>query len=91
MDYLTFKVSDAEFAESTPLRRAFRRHLELFAKALYEIEWADSGDTEVDGPRERAALEAVLGEQAEFEQLILEANEAAARLEEVLREATRRD
>lgn len=44
MNYLSYKVEDAEFAENTPERRAFRKHLQLVAKALHEIEWCDSGD-----------------------------------------------
>jgi hypothetical protein len=55
MDYLSYKVEDAHFHEGTPERRAFRKHLDLVAKALHEIEWADSGDTE-PGDRDTKAI-----------------------------------
>jgi hypothetical protein len=45
MDYLSYKVEDADFRENTPERRAFRTHLRRVAAALHAIEWADSGDT----------------------------------------------
>lgn len=45
MDYLFAKVADASFREDTPLRRAFRSHLRLVAKAMHDIEWVDSGDS----------------------------------------------
>ena len=44
MDYLYAKVESAEFLENTPERVAFRKHLNLVAKALKDIEWVDSGD-----------------------------------------------
>lgn len=44
MDYLHEKVSSASFEKDTPLRRAFFNHLQLVAKALYDIEWVDSGN-----------------------------------------------
>ena len=44
MDYLYFKVEDASFRMSTPMREAFDRHLKLVARALRAIEWNDSGD-----------------------------------------------
>ena len=44
MDYLCFKVEDANFAENTVARKAFRTHLKKVAKALHAIEWNDSGD-----------------------------------------------
>jgi hypothetical protein len=49
----------AEFAQDTPERIAFARHLELVAKALHDIEWVDSGDY---GPGdENEAIRACLG------------------------------
>lgn len=44
MEYLSYKVKDANFSEQTPLRRAFRKHLNKVANALHAIEWNDSGD-----------------------------------------------
>lgn len=44
MDYLYQQVQAAEFKENTPERRAFRKHLDLVAEALHDIEWVDSGD-----------------------------------------------
>lgn len=42
MDYFHFKIEEeAKFAESTPLRRAFREHLKKIATALHDIEWVD--------------------------------------------------
>lgn len=46
-DYLTFKMDEAASnlkLEKDPLRRAFGKKMELFAKAMYDIEWVDSGD-----------------------------------------------
>jgi hypothetical protein len=57
MDYLYAQVRDAEFAEDTPARKAFRRHLNLVAKALRAIEWNDSGDGD---DREDEAIRACL-------------------------------
>ncbi len=48
MNYLYSSVLDAEFADSTELRRAFREHLKLVAAALKSIEWNDSGDGDDD-------------------------------------------
>lgn len=44
MDYLSGKVESACFSEHTVLRRAFRAHLQLVAKALHDVEWVDSCD-----------------------------------------------
>lgn len=44
MDYLYFKVEDANFKDDTPHRLAFRKHLKKVALALKAIEWNDSGD-----------------------------------------------
>ena len=73
MDYLYSKVKEAEFANNTPLRRAFRAHLNLVAAALQRIEWVDSGDS--GEGYEEAAIRAVLAPGAEMEQLVREAKE----------------
>ena len=44
MNYLCFKVEEAEFEENTLERKAFRKHLNLIARTLKAIEWNDSGD-----------------------------------------------
>lgn len=44
MDYLSVKVEEAHFHETTIERKAFRDHLKKVAKALHAIEWNDSGD-----------------------------------------------
>lgn len=64
MDYLSFKVEQAEFEENTPLRKAFRKHLKLVADALHEIEWADSGDTS-PGEHDEKAIMKCLGQKCE--------------------------
>lgn len=45
MDYLYEKVENASFVENTIERQLFRKLLNKVAKALKEIEWADSCDT----------------------------------------------
>lgn len=45
MNYLYSKIEcDANFRCDTPLRKAFRKHLEKVTQALHDIEWVDSGD-----------------------------------------------
>lgn len=79
MDYLSYKVEDAEFAENTPERKAFRQHLKLVAKALHEIEWCDSGDTS-PGKDTKAILKCITKEHV-LEQLLKEAQEVKKELE----------
>lgn len=55
MGYLYRKVATAEFAENTALRRVFRKHLHLVARALRAIEWNDSGDGDHDEDADIAA------------------------------------
>lgn len=74
MDYLYFKVQDADFTENTMLRRVFRVHLQKVAAALRAIEWHDSGD---GGDNEDALiLAAIEGEQPLLAQTITETHEA---------------
>jgi hypothetical protein len=68
MDYLCYKVSDAEFRESTPERKAFRAHLEKVSKALHDIEWVDSGDCSPGDENE--AIRDCIGQPAVLAQLI---------------------
>lgn len=57
MEYLSYKVEQAEFRLNTPARKALKKHLLLVAEALHKIEWNDSGDG-ADG--EEWAIRAVL-------------------------------
>lgn len=86
MGYLYAHVRDVTFTESTPERRAFRKHLRLVADALRYIEWADSGDHPSDS-EEVAVITACLGDARILEQLIVEAREAAAALAAALAKA----
>ena len=74
MEYLSYKVEDANFREDTPERKAFRAHLRKVANAMHKIEWNDSGDGE-DGESE--AIRACIGDGAVLEQAIEKAHEAA--------------
>lgn len=77
MDYLSFKVEDATFAQNTPERRAFRAHLRKVAAALHIIEWNDSGD---GASGESEAIRACIGDCAVLHQTIEQAREAAQEL-----------
>jgi hypothetical protein len=85
MNYAYCQVQDAarQFDLSSPLRRAFAKHLLLVATAMHEIEWADSGDTS-PGDHDEAAIAACLGPHAELAQLIDEAKSAHAALGKAL-------
>lgn len=45
-DYIGFKIQDIYLRNSTndPRRIAFQKLLKLVGKAMYDIEWVDSGD-----------------------------------------------
>ena len=78
MEYLYSRVQTAHFAEDTPLRKAFRRHLILVAEALHDIEWVDSGDY---GPGdEDAAIRACLAPGVELAAATQDARDALAAL-----------
>ena len=51
MDYLYYKVEEAEFIGDTVLRVRFKEHLKKVARALRAIEWNDSGDGDKDEDR----------------------------------------
>lgn len=74
MDYLYCKVQDAEFRADSPLRRAFRAHLQLVAKALHDIEWVDSCD--YGKGDEEEAIRAVLAPHAALGQAMADARRA---------------
>lgn len=62
-DYVYIKieeVADRLKHEQSPLRRAFGDHLILCAKAMYDIEWVDSGD--IGKGDDRDAIKAVLAD-----------------------------
>lgn len=84
MDYLSYKVEDATFRESTPERKAFRLHLRKVAEAMRKIEWNDSGDGE-DGESE--AIRACIGDGAVLDSAIDKAHEAAKLLQAELERA----
>lgn len=77
LDYLYSRVDEAagRLSPSTPLRRAFSKHLRLVAKALREVEWADSSDTAPDNETERATIMACLHPGEPLATLIEEAEE----------------
>lgn len=85
MNYLHFKVKEAEFTENTPERKAFREHLNLVAQALYEIEWADSGDT-CKGEYDTPAIMACISKANVIDTLLKEAKEIRDQLNKYLKE-----
>ena len=46
---------------STPLRKVFKEHLRLVAKACHDIEWVDSGDWS-DNAEEEAIIKCLSGD-----------------------------
>lgn len=78
-EYFTFKaaeVADKLETEKSPLRRALGQHIRLVAKAMYDIEWVDSGD-KGEGD-DIAAIKAVFentAETREIEVLLRDARE----------------
>ena len=61
-DYLYAKVDDMASrlcGSKDPMRRAFAKHLELVSKAMYAVEWVDSGDC-ISGD-EHKSINEVLG------------------------------
>lgn len=81
MDYLYTKVKDASFRKHTPLRRAFRKHLDAVAGALRAIEWNDSGDGD---DKEEVLIRKVLAPGVELAHLVGEARIAVRHLNEAL-------
>lgn len=62
-DYAYTRIEDLarQIRGTTPLRRAFKTHLQLVAKAAHAIEWADSGDS--DEPDAESAIRECFGER----------------------------
>lgn len=82
MNYLYSRVEEAEFKESTPLRRSLRAHLKKVSEALRAVEWVDSGDWgpgDEDGP-----IRELLAPGAELAQLLIEGRALVKRLAEVV-------
>lgn len=74
---------------STPLRRAFKKHLLMVAKACHDIEWVDSSDY---GPGdEDEAIKKVIGdwEQRALEEVIEGAWETIKELEKAMADAAK--
>lgn len=64
-DYFCFKCDEAADSlchQKSALRRALGNHMHLVAKAMKDIEWADSGDTAEGSDIE--AIKKVLGDNA---------------------------
>lgn len=64
-DYFCYKmeeVSDRLINERNPIRRAFGRKMQLFAAAMHDIEWVDSGDYGRD--EDEISIKAALGDDA---------------------------
>ena len=76
-DYLTYKMEDAADRleiEKDPLRRAFGKKMRLFAKAMHDIEWVDSGDSGEES--ETDSIQKAIGENYQalvLEELVVEA------------------
>jgi hypothetical protein len=73
MDYLSCKLLDANFREDSILRKAFRKHLNLVAKALHDIEWNDSAGDGAD--TEEESIRSCISPFEELETSIEEAKE----------------
>jgi hypothetical protein len=86
MNYLYSRLEyDANFDTNTPERKAFRKHLQLVANALHDIEWVDSGDC---GPGdENAAIRACLGSGAVLDAAVAQAHEALEALDAAVAQA----
>lgn len=75
MNYLYSRIeNDASFRENTPLRKAFRKHLDKVIKALHDIEWVDSSD--YGKGDDDAAIRECLAPGAPLESAIADVNAA---------------
>lgn len=82
MDYLYWKLEEAQFQENTLLRRAMRKHLGKVAAALKAIEWNDSGD---GADNEDELIRACLADGAELEQAKMELQAAIATADSLMK------
>ncbi|MDY6845289.1 MAG: hypothetical protein SVW57_14520 [Thermodesulfobacteriota bacterium] len=65
-EYLCYKIEEAtrKLRQSkNPLRRAFGEKLQLFATAMHDIEWVDSGDYGTG--EDEKAIKLALGENSD--------------------------
>lgn len=85
MDYLCYKVMDANFAENTPERKAFRKHLDKVGEALKDIEWVDSGDN-AKGDENEAIMEVLNSKAGVIDELMIEAKALIANLKKYIGE-----
>jgi hypothetical protein len=86
-DYAYRHIEDLanRIAATTPLRRAFVRHLLLVSRAARDVEWVDSCDYGAGG--EEAAIRLCLQSDAELAEVIIAAKRAKADLEAALNTA----
>jgi hypothetical protein len=86
-EYLYSKIDDAAdtlIQGKEPLRRAFGKKMKLYAAAMHDIEWVDSGD--YGEGEEVESIEKALGEDADnlmTSELIAEATALKDKLEQV--------
>ena len=77
-------IRDLDRRASTPLRKAFVKHLAKVAKAMHDIEWVDSGDYS-DGD-EYKAIQDCLGDDwksATYEQVLEELTKLKEQVEKI--------
>ena len=86
-DYVYWKVEEAAErlqGENCPHRRVLGDRLKLYAKALHDIEWVDSGD--LGKGDEMEAIKAALGQWGDalaYKKLVVDARFLIARMEEL--------
>lgn len=71
-------ISSFRDRANTPERRAFAEHLVKVSKAMYEIEWVDSGD-KGPGDENKSILD-VIGKETVMAELVSEAKELIKQL-----------
>lgn len=88
LDYVCYKVEEAADrikGDERPLYRAFGRHLDAVAKALYAVEWEYSRDTGRDSSV--PDIQAAIGEGVKvrvLEEVLGEMRDVARKIEETL-------
>ena len=82
-DYAYERIDDlvCRIERTTPLRKAFVRHLVKVAKAAHDIEWVDSNDNSPG--HENAAIREVLGPTADAQVLAVAVEDAKAAMEQL--------
>lgn len=77
-------IRDLDRNASTPLRKAFVKHLAKVAKAMHDVEWVDSGDYS-EGDEDKA-IAACLGDGwkgATYEQVLEELTKLKEQVEKI--------